>query len=161
MVWRIVLQEQIMKILARVPVLFLLLTFSALAPSRELVQGEAAVTLPPELQRVLDDYEAAWRSKNAAGLAQLFAEDGLVLAPGEDMVRGRAAIQKLYAGWGGPLYLRPVTFAMEGNVGYIIGGFSHDRGTSDDGKFTLTLRKASSGRWLIFSDMDNGNRKQH
>jgi ketosteroid isomerase-like protein len=118
------------------------------------------VTLPPELQRVLGDYEVAWRSKDAAGLAQLFAEDGFVLAPGADMVHGRAAIQKLYAGCGGPLYLRAVAFAMEGDVGYIIGGFSHDRGTSDDGKFTLTLRKASSGRWLIFSDMDNGNRKK-
>jgi ketosteroid isomerase-like protein len=26
------------------------------------------------------------------------------------------------------------------------------------GKFTLTLRKGTDGRWLIVSDMDNGNR---
>ena len=150
-----------MKILALVPVLFLLVAFSAKAPSRELAQGVASVKLPPELQRVLGDYELAWRSHDAAGLAQLFAEDGFVLAPGEDIVRGRAAIQKLYAGWGGPLYLRAVAFATEGDVGYIIGCFSHEKGAIDDGKFTLTLRKASSGRWLIFSDMDNGNRKRH
>jgi ketosteroid isomerase-like protein len=28
----------------------------------------------------------------------------------------------------------------------------------DVGKFTLTLRKGADGRWLIVSDMDNGNR---
>jgi ketosteroid isomerase-like protein len=28
---------------------------------------------------------------------------------------------------------------------------------SDIGKFTLTLRKHADGRWLILSDMDNGN----
>ena len=54
-------------------------------------------------------------------------------------------------------------FAMRGNVidlavGFIIGGFSRQEGQPDIGKFTLTLQKGSSGRWLIFSDMDNGNR---
>jgi ketosteroid isomerase-like protein len=32
---------------------------------------------------------------------------------------------------------------------------------ADDGKFTLTLRKDSDGRWLIMSDMDNGNAPRH
>jgi len=32
-----------------------------------------------------------------------------------------------------------------------------NKGEPDGGKFTLTLRKAGDGRWLIMSDMDNGN----
>ena len=40
---------------------------------------------------------------------------------------------------------------------YIIGGFAQRKGDSDTGKFTLTLRKAADARWLIISDMDNGN----
>jgi ketosteroid isomerase-like protein len=121
--------------------------------------SKASVSVPAELQRVLTDYETAWRNKDAAALSQLFGEDGFVLTPGEEMVRGRAAIQKVYAGWGGPLFLRAVAFATNGDVGYIVGGFSHQQGAGDDGKFTLTLRKEASGRWLIFSDMDNSNHK--
>ena len=67
------------------------------------------------------------------------------------------AIQKHYAGQGGPLALRALAFAAEGSVGYIIGGFARQKGGPDIGKFTLTLRKGGEGRWLIMSDMDNGN----
>src|SRR4029450_696505 len=116
-----------------------------------------SVTLPPELSRVLTDYEAAWRARDAAALARLFAEDGFVLSPGSPPVRGRAAIEKRYARAGGDLFLRAFAFATDGRRGYIVGGFSHKSGEPDDGKFTLTLVRGDDGRWLIFSDMDNGN----
>ena len=45
----------------------------------------------------------------------------------------------------------------EGSVGYILGGYTSAKGQPDHGKFTLTLRQGSDGRWLIVSDMDNGN----
>lgn len=35
---------------------------------------EPTVKLPPELARVLTDYEAAWRSRDAAALTRLFAK---------------------------------------------------------------------------------------
>ena len=116
-----------------------------------------SVALPPDLRRVLSDYERAWRAHDAAGLAALFAEDGFVLAAGTPPVRGRAAIEKAYAGAGGSLFLRAFAFATEGSLGYIVGGFSHREGEADSGKFTLTLRRGGDGRWLIVSDMDNGN----
>lgn len=115
------------------------------------------VTLPAPLARVLSDYEAAWRNQDAAALAALFAEDGFVLGNGVPPVRGRLQIQKHYAGQGGPLALRALAFAAEGPVAYIIGGFARQKGEPDIGKFTLTLRKGGDGRWLIMSDMDNGN----
>jgi hypothetical protein len=58
-----------------------------------------------------------------------------------------------------PLALRAFAFATEGSVGYVIGGFARQAGEKDIGKFTLTLRKAADGRWLIVSDMDNPNEK--
>lgn len=121
-------------------------------PSRE-----PSVTLPAPLARVLSDYEAAWRNKDAAALSALFAEDGFVLSNGVPPVRGRARIQKHYSGQGGPLSLRALAFATEGSVGYIIGGFARQKSEPDIGKFTLTLRKGAGDRWLIMSDMDNGN----
>jgi ketosteroid isomerase-like protein len=118
---------------------------------------QPSVSLPRELARVLTDYERAWSKGDSAGLAQLFVEDGFVLSPGNLPVRGRAAIGRFYSGSGGPLSLRAIAFATEGNVGYIIGGYGDRPGAPDDGKFTLTLRRDTSGRWLIVSDMDNGN----
>jgi ketosteroid isomerase-like protein len=116
-----------------------------------------SVALPAPLQRVLTDYEVAWRDKDAAALAALFAEDGFVLSSGRPPVRGRAAIQQHYTGQGGPLALRALAFATDGALGYVIGGFARQEGQPDIGKFTLTLRKGKGGRWLIVSDMDNGN----
>jgi len=121
--------------------------------------GEPSVELPPELARVLTDYEAGWKSGDAAALANLFAEDGFVLSNGGPPVKGRAAIQKLYTRNGSPLSLRAFAYATNGDTGYIIGGFSGERGKPDNGKFTLTLRKGADGRWLIVSDMDNSNRR--
>ena len=116
-----------------------------------------SVGLPAPLGRVLTDYETAWRNKDAAALALLFAEDGFVLSNGSPPVRGREAIRKRYEGQGGPLSLRAMAFATDGPVGYIIGGFARHPGEPDTGKFTLTLRRDETGRWLIVSDMDNGN----
>jgi ketosteroid isomerase-like protein len=118
---------------------------------------QPSVSLRPELARVLTDYERAWSKGDSGGLAQLFVEDGFVLSRENPAVRGRAAIGRFYSGPGGPLSLRAIALATEGNVGYIIGGYSDRPGAPDDGKFTLTLRKDASGRWLIVSDMHNGN----
>jgi len=119
---------------------------------------QPSTQLPPELARVLTDYETAWRARDAAALARLFAEDGFVMSSNQLPVRGRAAIEKQYTGSGGPLFLRAFAYATDGKTGYILGGFTNRQGGSDIGKFTLTLSKAADGRWLIFSDMDNGNR---
>ena len=119
--------------------------------------AQPSVELPPALARVLTDYEVAWGNKDASALAALFAEDGFVLSSGVPPVRGRARIAAHYRGRGGPLALRALAYATEGSVGYIIGGFARRRGDPDIGKFTLTLRRDADGRWLIMSDMDNGN----
>jgi ketosteroid isomerase-like protein len=118
-----------------------------------------SVALPPALDRVLRDYERAWREKDPAGLAALFADDGLVLASGRPPVRGREAIRQAYGGAGGPLVLRALAYATEGDVGYVIGAFAREAGGEDVGKFVLALRRAPDGRWLIAADIDNSNRR--
>ena len=115
-----------------------------------------AQSLPAPLQRILTDYENAWRAKDPRGLAALFDDDGFVLPSGRNAVRGRAAIEKYYAGHGGPLYLSPLTFATHGNTGFIIGTYRYEPAALPAGKFTLALVKRK-GRWLIKSDMDNSN----
>lgn len=122
------------------------------------VKALPSIALPPELDRVLRDYERAWRAGDAAALAALFAEDGFVLQSNRPPVRGRAAIQAAYAGeGGGPLRLRALAFASEDTIAYIVGGYGYGDKPGDTGKFTLTLRRAPGKPWLIHSDMDNQN----
>lgn len=145
---------------ARTLLIMTLLVASSAAGQQETPAGEPSVKLPPDLSRVLTDYETAWKNRDAAALAGLFAEDGFVLPNGGTPVRGRAAIQKFYTGHGGPLSLRAIAYATEGGVGYILGGYTDTAGKPDTGKFTLTLKKGSDGRWLIMSDMDSPNRRR-
>lgn len=140
----------------RIPVAAIALVLLAAAVH---AQDVPSVTLPAELARVLTDYEAAWQRKDARALAALFTEDGWVLSNGRPAVQGRAAIEAHYRNQGGPLSLRAFAYSTDGATGYIIGGYARQQGEPDIGKFTLTLRRFSNGRWLILSDMDNGNRR--
>jgi ketosteroid isomerase-like protein len=138
----------------------LVLCASAAFGQQQTAAPEPSIELPPALARVLRDYERAWSAKDPAALARLFAEDGYVLPNGGAPVKGRAAIERHYSGSGGPLFLRAFAFAAEGSVGYILGGYTDTEAAPDIGKFTLTLRRGSEGRWLIVSDMDSPNRRR-
>jgi len=128
-------------------------------PEQSATAPMSSVALPPPLDRVLRDYERAWRAREPAALAGLFAEDGFVLANGRLPVRGRDAIRATYADGGGPLVLRALAYATEGSVGYIIGAYGPGQDAGDTGKFVLALRRATDGRWLIAADIDNANQR--
>lgn len=115
------------------------------------------VELPPELDRVLRDYEAGWEARDAEALAGIFTEDGFVLSGGERPAVGREQILERYRGRGGPLHLVAYDYAIADSVGFIIGGYSASPDRREGGKYVLTLRRGADGRWLIHSDMDNGN----
>lgn len=122
------------------------------------VEALPSVALPPDLERVLRDYERAWRAGDAAALAALFAQDGFVLQSNRPPVRGRAAIRAAYEGQGGgALRLRALAFDSAGAAAYIIGGYRYGDQSDDIGKFTLTLQREPGTPWLIRSDMDNSN----
>ena len=126
-------------------------------PDRPTPASLPSVVLPPELDRVLRDYEQQWQARSPSGLAALFAEDGFVLQSGRLPVRGRAGIEQAYRNAGGPLVLRALAFAATDSVGYIIGGYSSQPDAPDVGKFILLLRRELGGPWRIVADMDNGN----
>lgn len=132
---------------------------AAAAPRATSTDTLPSVPLPPALDRVLRDYERAWRTGDVTALVALFTDDGFVLQPGRPPARGRAALARVYQGQGGgALRLRALAFAQADTVGYIIGAYGYGNTPGDEGKFTLTLRRARDGRWLIASDMDNGSK---
>jgi len=92
----------------------LVLIVSASTPGQQGTGApEPTVKLPPELARVLTDYESAWRSRDAAALARLFAEDGFVLPNGAPPVRRRELIQKYYTG-AGRWHFAPLRLLLKG-----------------------------------------------
>ena len=133
---------------------------SAQQPGPPAASAEArlpSVQLPPELDRVLRDYERAWQARDAAGLAALFTADGMVLGNGRPPARGSVAVRQAYDGSGGPLSLRALAFAAEDTVGYVVGAFAERAGQPDAGKFVLALRRTPGGPWRIAADIDNLN----
>ena len=116
-----------------------------------------SVTLPPELDRVLRDYERHWKASDGAALSDLFTEDGFINRNG--WIRGRDAIRQAYTRSGGDLRLRAVGYASGDTVGYIIGGYRYGESATDGGKFILTLRRAPRGEWKIAADLDAANRQ--
>jgi len=155
----IVLRDMRLTRALRIALLALIVLSTGCAARPRINSAEPGATLPPDLARVLSDYENAWQRRNAVDLAALFAEDGFVLPSGSPPVRGRAAIEQHYTGAGGPLYLNALAWAAEGNAGYIIGEYAHEPTFANRGKFTITLTRAggSGSRWLIMSDMDSRN----
>ncbi len=117
--------------------------------------GQPVVSLPQELDRVLRDYEAAWRDGDGTRLAALFTEDGMALSSGSLPHRGRKAIAASIRGPGGELQLHAIAWSTSDSVGYIIGGYRYPSSTGPGGKFLLALKRGADGRWLIAADMDN------
>jgi hypothetical protein len=115
------------------------------------------VELPPELNRVLWDYERHWKASDGAALSALFTEDGFINRGG--WIRGRDAIRQAYATSGGDLRLRAVGYAAGDTVGYIVGGYRYGEATADGGRFVLALRRVRGGEWKIAADLDAANRQ--
>src|SRR5687768_13722459 len=119
----------------------LMATLCAAAPAFGQNAGPLpSITLPAELDRVLRDYERAWKANDAAGLAALFTPDGFV-PTANGWVRGTEAIRQTYARSGGELRLRALSYAVQDTVGYIIGAYSYGAAPADTdgGKFILAL----------------------
>jgi Putative lumazine-binding/Domain of unknown function (DUF4440) len=116
-----------------------------------------SINLPPELDRVLRDYEKSWRAGDENGLASLFTADGFVPS-NTGFVRGRDAIVGQYKDQQGDLQLRALAYGTADTVGYIVGAFSFGADGVDRGKYVLALRRARGGPWRIAADLDQTNR---
>jgi hypothetical protein len=117
--------------------------------------AQPSVELPAELARVLRDYERHWSAGDADSLAALFVPEGLIVRGG-GWIRGRDAIRRAYRNASGPLLLRAVEYATDGEVGFIVGAYGYGEAppVEDRGLFTLTLQREATGRWAIVSDLD-------
>ncbi len=121
-------------------------------------QRQPSVELPAELDRVLRDYESAWKNGEPDKLASLFTEKGYVPS-NAGWIMGKKAIREKYKKTGGDLVLRALDYAVGDGVGFIVGayGYGEQATKKDQGNFILALRQSSEGKWLIVADLDKGN----
>jgi ketosteroid isomerase-like protein len=113
------------------------------------------VVLPPELDRVLRDFERHWAAGDEAGLAALFTEDALLMPTGFAAERGRAAIRHAYEAVAVPVHLRALAYAADDSVGYVVGAYGFEHSDAEAGKFVFTLRRTPGGAWMISSHIVN------
>ena len=129
-------------------------------PSQPTPAPLPSVVLPPELARVLRDYERHWRAGHVDSLVALFADDGFVARRG-GWIRGEAGLRASLQGTSSELRLRAVAYDTDGRVGYIIGnyGYGVEEGVPDRGMFILTLNQQADRRWVITADLDGAIRR--
>jgi uncharacterized protein (TIGR02246 family) len=115
----------------------------------------------------VDQWLKLVKAKDAAAIAQLYAEDGAVMPPNAPIAKGRADIEKTWAS----LMNTPgfdLTFAPEVIVVASSGDMALDRGTyrlsvspsgtpqTDTGKYVVVWRKVN-GEWKAAADIFNSD----
>ncbi len=118
-----------------------------------------------ELSQMNRDFVKALNTKDAVAAANCYTEDAVLLPPNEGPVKGRANIQKYWAGAieAGAFDAEVATTATgsDGNLGYEIGRLQMKIKMPDGsvvverGKYTELLRRSPEGKWLSTMGMWN------
>jgi uncharacterized protein (TIGR02246 family) len=139
-----------------------LVALAACAPKApDTAADEAALTADPLAW--MDAYNAG----NADGVANLYAEDGILLPPGAPAVVGRAAIRDFIAADVATSKAAGLTFkndentgvGVSGDMGWISGTFSvtdASGATADKGKY-LSVYRRINGDWQLIRDTFNSD----
>ena len=117
-----------------------------------------------ELRATEDRFEAIWNEKDSAGLAELYAEDGMRLPPDASRTVGREAIEAMFAGEFeaglANLRLDATEFGHDGDLGWVVGNSTIEFPTGDTmgtgtGNYVVVYRKEDDGVWRIMIDTWN------
>ena len=113
------------------------------------------------LDRLAEAFAAAFNAKDATKVASFYAEDAIVMAPDQPMVRGRSDIETYYArGFRSEIsgfHVAPMESAIVGAHAFEVGTstLTERRGASD-GKYIVIYRRVR-GEWKIAYDIFNND----
>ena len=106
-------------------------------------------------------YQTAAGAQDAAGLAKLFAADGVEMPPNAPAAKGRAAIETFHKGLAKQWMMHGMTIAststrVTGDTAYDVGTYKQQLMSQatgaivdDTGKYVVLLKKDASGAWSI------------
>ena len=118
----------------------------------------SAQTVDPALQKIPDDYQAAFDKADAKAVAALYAADALRIGPSGELQTGRPAIEKEYtAAFAGPLKGLKLTLrqnaskSVTADVALIQGTDEVTGGAAATKGRYLNTVKREAGHWLLAS----------
>ena len=110
-------------------------------------------------------YMAAFKQKDAAGIAALHSEDVTVMAPGRQIVKGRKATEQLlredFQAGANDIYFKTLGVTVHGDTAYEMGLYTvtirnESRETLiDGGHYVVIWKRHSDGNWLMHVDIWN------
>lgn len=112
------------------------------------------------IRRADDEFEATYARGDAAGMVELYTEDGMLLPTGSDFVQGKPAIQQF---WQGVMdmgidvaKLEIVELEDHGDTAIEVGQYtlSGDGQVMDRGKYLVTWKR-EDGQWRLHRDIWN------
>ena len=133
------------------------LLLASCSPAEEVKTAPASATVE-ELGQMNRDFAAALNAKDAALAASYYAEDAVVIPPGQAMVQGRAAIEAFWKAGieqGGVRDASVETIKAEssGDIGYEIGSFvltvngPDGNPVQEHGRYIELLKRGADGKW--------------
>jgi uncharacterized protein (TIGR02246 family) len=133
--------------------------------SAALVSACASTPKPTEaggrqaIEAAVRRYVTASNEGDAKALADLYAEDAVLLPPDHEPVRGREAI-RAYWSQGTDEGLEVTTLAVEvdGDLGYLAGRYNlppTEEEPADSGKYVMCLKRQRDGSWKLTADIWN------
>lgn len=114
------------------------------------------------------DFAAALNAKDAALAASYYAEDAVLVPPGEPLVRGRAAIEaywKVAIDSGGvrDASVETIDAQSSGDLGYEIGTYvltangPNGEAVQDHGRYIELLKRDTDGKWYSTAGIWNSS----
>lgn len=135
--------------------------------AEEQAPGTDVQAVRAAIEQVNQQFVEAFKAGDVATMASLYAEDAVVLAPGEEMVHGRAAIQESMAAQLPPgvqeFSLATMHVGAEGSLAYEVGTYSltfqpeGQPSVSDAGKYVVVWERQADGSWKLKADIWNSN----
>jgi uncharacterized protein (TIGR02246 family) len=119
------------------------------------------------IQQVSREFSARYERGDAAGMAALYTDDGVILPPGRAAIRGREAIAAYWRlGPGERVTAHRVTsdsVVVRGDVAYdygvyVVSGEQEGKAWGPShGKYVITWREVGPGTWRMHLDIWNGS----
>jgi uncharacterized protein (TIGR02246 family) len=121
------------------------------------------IDIQSDIRKADDAFESTFRQGDAAGIAELYTVDAMLLPPGSDFVKGKKAIQDF---WKGVIdmgireaKLDIVEVEHHGDAAIEVGQYklSGDGGVLvDQGKY-IVIWKQEDGQWKLHRDIWNSS----
>jgi len=111
------------------------------------------------IESAMRRYVDASNKGDAATLANLYADDAMLLPPDHEPIKGRDAIRAFWRqGTDEGLEVTNLAVEVNGNLGYLVGQYhlpATDEEPADSGKYVMCLKRQRDGSWKLTADIWN------